>query len=141
MMEHGARAMRFEDSFKSAWDIVDTMVQRDPAYSLLLQEELVDIHRRLSETEAGVTLYNALQKQLAEQKEMLRKLRDEAKSENNEQLVKELTAQYNDMQDSLQSTFDQLATLKVPFGRRIKLLLTFKKARSVSTSPLIIQLF
>jgi hypothetical protein len=140
MIESGSRAMRFKDSFISAWDIIDTIVQRDPAYALLLQEELVDIRRRLSETEAGVALYNTLQNQLAKQKEILRTLRDEAAMENDEQLVRELTEQYTDMQNGLQATFNQLKTLKIPFGRRIRFLLTFQKPRSVSFPQLRIHL-
>jgi len=133
MLDLGSQAMRFEDSWGSAWDIIDAATKSTEVQdnTLLLQEELVDLKRRLGETEAGKALYERLQKSLAEQKESIRKLRDEAQSEENEQLAKELTAQYEELQDVLQNTFDQLAKMKVPLGRRLKMLTSFRKPRWV----------
>jgi len=111
---------------------VDAAATPDEKHSLLLQEELVDLNRRLNETQAGKELYTRLQKSLAEQKETIRKLRDEARAEQNEQLAKELTAQYEDMQDALQSTFEQVSKMKISLGRRLMMLFSFRKPSSVS---------
>jgi len=134
MLSMGSRTMRFGDSFSAAWQIIDQIVNTqevDKDHALLLQEELVNLGRRLSETEAGKTLYSKLQQLLSEQKETIRKLREEAEAEQNEQLAKELAAQYEDMQDALQSTFDQLAKMKIPLGRRLLMLFSFRKPRAV----------
>jgi hypothetical protein len=135
MLEGGSRMMRFGDSFDAAWKIIDGMVntqENDKADGLLFpQEELVDLGRRLNETEAGKTVYARLQQVLAERKEAIRKLREEAKGEENEQLAKELAVQYRAMQDALQSTYDQLATMKIPLGRRLLMLFSFRKPRAV----------
>lgn len=137
MLENGSRNCRFGDSFQSAWDIIDSIIKpdfSDQTHALLLQEELVDLNRRLSETEAGKTLYNTLQRILAEQRETIRRLREEADGERNETLAQELTKQYQELEDNLQHTVNQLTQLKVPLGRRILMLFSFKKPRSVSIS-------
>jgi hypothetical protein len=134
MLSMGSRTIRFEDSFKGAWDIIDQIVGTvDRNHALLLQEELVDLGRRLSETEAGKMLYSKLQQALAQQKETIRHLCEEAKQEQNEQLAEELAAQYEAMQDALQFTFDQLAKMKVPLGRRVLMLFSFRKPHAVSS--------
>jgi len=130
MVERGSTTMRFQRTFESAWSIIDSIIAHHQAHSLLLQEELVDLHRRLSETEAGIALYDTLQKLLADQKETARALREKAKAEHNEQLVRELTAQIEVIQDSIQDIFDQVARMKIPIGRRIRLLCSFKKPHS-----------
>lgn len=136
MLDLGSRMMRFEDSFEAAWHMIDEIVtpeaDSDQDHALLLQEELVDLGRRLSETEAGKTLYTRLQQVLAEQKETIRKLREEAEAEQNTQLAKELTAQYQVAQETLQSTFEQLATMKIPLGRRLLMPFSFRRPRAVS---------
>jgi hypothetical protein len=121
MLAGGSKMMRFSGTFGSAWDIIDGIAKTRRAQSLLLQEEMVDFRRQLSETEAGVTLYNQLQKLLAEQKDTLRKLRDEAAADNNKQLVEELNKEYEAIQKGLQSTFDQITKMKIPFTRRLVL--------------------
>ncbi|KAF8232385.1 hypothetical protein L208DRAFT_1452237 [Tricholoma matsutake] len=132
MLDMGSRMMRFEDSCGAAWKIIDKIVDTQDNYALLLQEELVDLGRRLSETEAGKTLYNRLQQVLAQQKEAIRKLHEEAEAEQNEQLVKELAEQYRAMQEALQATFDELVKMKIPLGRRLLMMFSFRKPRSLN---------
>jgi F0F1-type ATP synthase membrane subunit b/b' len=137
MLNMGSQMMRFGDTFDTAWRMIDQVVmtaEDDKDNALLLQEELVDLNRRLSETEAGKTLYTKLLELLAQQKETINKLREEAKAEQNEQLAQELGAQYEEMQDALQSTFDQLAKMKVSLGRRLVMLFSFRRPRAVSSS-------
>jgi hypothetical protein len=134
MLNMGSRMMRFRDSSEAAWDMIDKIVDTrdtDKDQALLLQEELVDLGRRLSETEAGKALYNKLQQALAEQKEAIRRLQEEAEAEQNEQLAKELALQYRAMQETLQCTFDELAKMKIPLGRRLLMLLSLRRPRSV----------
>jgi len=122
---HGAQTARFEDTYKSAWQIIDHIIGNDPPDSLLVQEEMVDLRKRLPETEAAITLYSNLQKLLVDQQLLLKQLRDDAQKENNAELVDELNAQYNSIQEKLQMTFEQLETLKIPLGRRIRLFFNF----------------
>lgn len=135
MLEHGSKCMRFQRTYESARTIIDSIITRNSAHSLLVQEEMVDLHRRLSETEAGIALYGTLQNLLADRQEAIRRLREQAKAEHNDQLVQELTAQIEIIQDGIQDIFDQVTKMKIPFGRRIRLMFSFKKPHSVS-SPL-----
>jgi GTPase Era involved in 16S rRNA processing len=132
MLAMGSQVHRFRGTFESAWTILDSITRKKRIHALLLHEELDDFQRQLSETQAGAALYNQLQKLLAEQKETLRKLRDEAEAENNEELVEELTKEYDTIQKSLQSTFDQITKMKVPWTRRLSLFFR-KKPRTTST--------
>lgn len=142
MLRLGSKTNRFEDTPDSAWGIIDEAVSgKQQDGPLLLQEELVDLNRRLSETEAGKTLYTGLQKLIVEQKEVIRKLREEASHEQNQQLVRELTMQYEELETSLAATFEQLKEMKIPFGRRLRMLFTFSKPRAVSTRFLYYPLF
>ena len=136
MLSLGSQAWRFDGSFESAWAIIDAIPKKS-IDALLLQEELVDLNRQLSETQAGITLYNQLQKLLAEHKETLRKLRDEAIVNNDQSLTQALDTEYEMIQRKLQSTFDQISGLKLSFGRRVALLFS-KKPRIVCSLRLFV---
>lgn len=58
MLRDGARSYRFKDSFKSAWEISDSLLQLPPS-SVFMSEELVDHNRPLRETQAGIPLIGA----------------------------------------------------------------------------------
>jgi hypothetical protein len=134
MLALGSPVARFGGTFESAWQIIDLVAKKSPVDTLLLQEELVDLKRQLSETQAGIVLYNELQKLLADHKETLRKLREEAASNNDKKLKAELDAEYDVIQKKLQRTFNQISSLKPPFVRRVALLFS-KKSRIVSVCP------
>jgi len=90
----------------------------------------VDLGRQLSETKAGITLYDTLQRLLAEQQETVRQLRDEAQTQNNPQLVEELNSQYEQIRENIRKTFDQVQEMKIPFGRRVLGFFSFKRSRA-----------
>ena len=133
MLERGSQSLRFHDTFSSAWDIIDSISKHtgDTRHVLLLQQELVDLHRRLSETQAGMTLYDGLQRSLVEQRELIRKLRQDPNVQKNELAMQELTAEYERIQDTLERTFGQLEKMRMSLGLHLKLWLTFRKALSV----------
>lgn len=121
MLDNGSTMIPFTATFESAWHIVDTIIEKRVIHgrSLLIQQEMVDLHRLLSETQAGITLYNTLQQLLADQREEVQKLRDEANAQSDPQLARALNARYEEIQEHLQSTFNQVQEMKVPLGRRI----------------------
>jgi hypothetical protein len=134
MLASGSRAMRFMNTFESAWDIVDSITpeHRDNLPSLLIQEEMVDLHKRLSETQAGITLYNALQRLFEDQIETVRKLREQAEAQKDERLAVELNAEFEKTQEKIRQTLDQIQEMKIPFRRRLRLLFNFGKPNTVS---------
>jgi len=130
MLEQGSQSQRFHDTFNSAWGIIDSIGKRtgDTRHVLLLQKELVDLHRRLSETQAGMALYAGLQKNLMEQRELIQKLRHDADMQNNELAMQELTAEYERIQDRLERTCGQVERMRMSLGLHLKLWPTFRKA-------------
>ena len=137
MLDLGSRMMRFEDSFEAAWNMIDEIVtprgDSDSDHARLLQEELVDLGRRLSETGVGKTLYTRLRQVRAQQKATICKLREEVEKEQNEHIAREMAMQCEAVTESLQSTYEQLATMKIPLRRRVVMLFTLRKSRTVSS--------
>ena len=103
MIDHGALTARFSNSAHSAWEIIDLVLKRHESEALLLQEELVDFKRALSETQAGKTLYSDLQRLLAEQRETIRCLAEQAREQSNPQLVHILEAELKRIQEDRKS--------------------------------------
>jgi len=132
MIEHGALTTRFSNTAGSAWDIIKIILKQHEDEVLLLQEELVDLKRALNETQAGKTLYTDLQKLLAEQRDTVRALAEQARNESNPQLAKQLDAELKRIQKDLDKTFSAIKNLKVPLGKRLMLLLFGKKSRGKS---------
>ena len=130
MRDHGASIARFSNSAESAWQIIDTILKPHEAEVLLLQEEIVDLKRALNETHAGKILYSDLQRLLAEQRDTVRSLAEQARAQSNPQLARKLEAELKRIQKDFDKTFNEIKRLKIPLGKRI--LLSFgKKTRGV----------
>jgi hypothetical protein len=132
-IEKGSEIDRLRDTRgEEAWRIVDRLIRdskkRD---AVLLQEELVELEKQLNETAAGKTLYSSLQKLLADQKESLRSLLAQVEKSNDPNLTKELKKEYAKINDQFQRTFQEVAKLKIPLGKRIMLFFFGKKTRAV----------
>ena len=133
LIDEGAVVQRFHNSPASAWAIVDDLLSKGrDGDELLLQEELVEQRKRLTETEAGKVIYNRLQKLLAEQKKTLKELAEEAKLRNDPALAKSLQEEYDKTEAQLQKTFEEIKQMKIPLSRRILLWLFSRKPHSVS---------
>ena len=131
MINYGASTARFSNSADSAWEIIDPILRRHETEVLLLQEELVDLKRALSETQAGKTLYSDLQRLLAEQRDTVRSLAEQAREQSNPQLAQKLEAELKRIQKDFDKTFNEMKRLQVPFGKKLMLLTFGKKSRGV----------
>ena len=130
IINYGASTARFLNSADSAWNIIDPILkQHESEVVLLLQEELVDLKRALNETQAGKTLYSDLQSLLAEQRDTIRALVEQAREQSNPQLVQELEAELKRIQKDFDNTFNEITKSKIPFGKRLSLF--SKKSRGV----------
>ncbi|TDL17135.1 hypothetical protein BD410DRAFT_843838 [Rickenella mellea] len=129
LIDHGSETARFRRTFESAWEVIDHILKRGPT-CLLVQEETVRLQRKLCETQAGITLYNLLQKSLAEHKERVRKFLEEAESYGDPGQAREWKMEYDRVQETLRTTFDQIHQLKIPIGRRILLFFSFKRSHA-----------
>ena len=130
MIGYGASTARFLNSADSAWDIIGAILKQHETEVLLLQEEIVDLKRALNETQAGMTLYSDLQSLLAEQRDTVRSLAEQAREQSNPYLAQELEAELKRIQMDFNKTFDQMKTLRIPFGKRLMLAFS-KKLRGV----------
>ncbi|KAF5359402.1 hypothetical protein D9756_003396 [Leucocoprinus leucothites] len=134
LIEKGSGVDRLKTSDqRDAWRIVNGLIERSKERDrVLLQEELVDLKRRLNETEAGKTLYDSLQTLLDEYKRSLKGLLDQMDSDDvDPKLKKELEREYKKVDHEFRKTFDEVNKLKIPLGRRITMFLFGKKAHAV----------
>ena len=134
MINYGASTARFLNSADSAWKTIDIILKQHEAEVLLLQEEIIDLKRALNETQAGKTLYSDLQKLLAEHRDTVRSLAEQARDESNPQLARQLEAELKRIQKDFDRTFSEIKNLKISFGKRLKLLFFGKKSRGVRLS-------
>jgi len=119
MITYGASTARFSNTAKSAWEIVNIILKHHETEVLLLQEEIVDLKRTLNETQAGKTLYTDLQRLLAEQRDTVRSLAEQAREESNPQLAQQLEAELKRIQKDFDKTFREIKDLKISFGKRL----------------------
>jgi hypothetical protein len=133
MLDLGSKMVRFENNLGSAKIIVDEMVaEKRERETLLLQEELVDLKKRLNETHAGRMLYDTLQKLVDEQRASIDKLMEQIQNQGNPQLIEGLRRERLKIEEDLQSALDGVRELRVPLSRRILLFLFGKKGKIVS---------
>ncbi|KDR82098.1 hypothetical protein GALMADRAFT_60058 [Galerina marginata CBS 339.88] len=119
MVDRGSVTRRFEKqtqavAFKVLEPLLEGAVQR---HSLLIQDELVELRLKLSETAAGRALYSELEKLVTKQQGVLQRMRSEL--QNDIQDMHTLKQEYKELQKSLNSLFDELRALEVPIGRRL----------------------
>ena len=131
MIDAGAQYERFENTKKSAWDIIRDATAHE-SEAVLLQEEIVDAERKLNETTAGKAIYSRLEKLLQVQTETLKQLANEAKLQHDPKLAKGLEDECRKIEARLEKTRKEMEELKIPFLRRVFLRLFPKKTRSVS---------
>jgi hypothetical protein len=131
ILDLGSRTARFQNTYDSAWAIVEGLIDVD-RHSLLLQEEMVDLHRKLGETQAAITLQD-LRRLLREQNEIISKLQEQAETHENAEIIKKLNTQSDQIQRDLRMTLDQMEQLKVPVSRRLfSFLFSLKSLHQVS---------
>ena len=126
MINYGTSTARFSNSADSAWCIIDIILKQHETEVLLLQEELVDLKRALSETQAGMTLYSDLQKLLAEQRDTVHSLAEQAREESNPRLAQKLEAELKHTQKAIDKTFNDMKKLEIPFHKRLSLVFSKK---------------
>ena len=131
MIQRGASVARFHNTTASAWRIIDGILRQDQSEVLLLQEELVDLNKRLNETKAGKLLYAHMQKYLIEQQETLRLLARHVHTEGNPKVIAQLDSEMKVVRRNFDKALMEIKKLKIPIGRRISLFFA-RKSRAVS---------
>ena len=127
MIDHGASTARFSNSVDSAWNIIDIILKQQESEVLLLQEEIVDLKRALNETQIGKIIYSDLLRFLADQRDTLRSLAQQAREDSNPQLARQLESELQRIQKDFDKTFNDMNNLKIP----LLLFGNLKKSRGV----------
>lgn len=130
LLRRGATVMRFNNTYQSAWEIMEAIFAESERQPILIQEELVDLNKRLNETSAGKALYGTLQSLLAEQKAIVKELTRLAKEQNNKKLAAEMRLEYKRIQGEFERSFGAISSLKISLGRRL-ILFFAKKSTTV----------
>jgi len=120
MIKEGSTVARFLNSTDSAWSIVEPLLRHaNHRFSVLLQEEMVNMQKGLPETKAGMELYGKLDTLFSEQREVLRRIRAETGRSGNEQILVELKAEYDKLKQKLDVTIADMQALKLPLRKRL----------------------
>jgi hypothetical protein len=114
MLSRGCRLERFHDTHKSAWEIVDAPDLFQTSKPALLPDEIVDRSLRLQQTTAGITLNNELKTLIKARKDAARKLRLQAKAQNNELVLADLNQRQAELDDQIVQTAQELRKMKIP---------------------------
>ena len=131
MVDDGCSIERFEDTHKSAWDIIGSLAAKDRA-KVLLPHEIVDSRLRLNETQAGVALNKELEKLIKDQEVAAGRLRNLAKNQDNELVVQQLNGQKAEIEENIRKTAGQLREMKIPLTRRVRLFFMGKVSSAIA---------
>ncbi|KAJ3570978.1 hypothetical protein NP233_g4052 [Leucocoprinus birnbaumii] len=129
LIENESQVARLEPADATqAWAIVEGLInvsrKREPA---LLQEEIVDLKRKLYETQAGQVVYKSLRDLLRVQMQRIEPLLNQQKGK------EELIEDFSRLQQEFQRTFAELDELKakeISFGSRLVLMFLKRGARA-----------
>ena len=130
LLRRGATVVRFNNTCQSAWEIMEAIFAESEREAVLIQEELVDLKKRLNETSAGKALYNTLQNLLAEQKAAVQELTKLAKQQDNKKLAAEMRQEYKRVQAEFERSIGTISSLRISPGRKLVLFFA-KKSRAV----------
>ncbi|KAJ3570350.1 hypothetical protein NP233_g4464 [Leucocoprinus birnbaumii] len=132
LIERGSSVDRLRNSSSvEAWRVVDSMISTtEQREVVLLQQEVVELERKLNETEAGKALHTSLQRLLYDQKETLKSLLAQVEKSDDPRLKVELEKEYKKIQSQFDKTFKEVNKMKIPIGRRLMLIFSFKKPSS-----------
>jgi len=119
LSDEGCRVERFEDTYESAWLIIDRLTTEDWA-KMRLSQEMVDRHLTLQQTEAGITLNDELKRLIKARKDASRRLRAQTKKQDNTLIVHELNVQQAEIEEQIIKTADELQKLKIPMGAHFR---------------------
>lgn len=108
MLDHGSKVFKFEDSSKSAWTIVDSIVElnRSRAEVLQIQRELVDALKLIPDTEAGQKLRNDLD-------QVLKKLKEDRKAQKKDE------SKRLELDNEIAQVREQMKFMQVPVSQRV----------------------
>jgi len=120
MLNSGCRTERFQNTYDSAWRIIDSLVEKDRA-PVLVSSEIVDAQLRLNETKAGITLTKELEKLIKDRQLAAQKLQKQLQNQENSLAIQQLNEHKVENDKKIQRTAEELCRMRIPFTRKIVL--------------------
>jgi hypothetical protein len=120
MAQQGSKVARFLRTAESAWSVVEPiLLDATNRCALEIQREMVDLKTQLPETKADKDLYTTLDTLVQEQREMLRRFKEESEGAGDERVLKQLKSEYDELRKKLGATIADMQVLKLPLRTRL----------------------
>ena len=141
MLDRNSTTSRFLRTRESAFNLIDPLIEAaNERSSILLQNELVDMHKSLPATTAGLELFSTMGELVSQREDLLRRIRFEVgHSDSDKMSVEPLQEEHQTLQKNLEETVIEMRRLQLPLGQRL-LIMTDKffssKFESLCESPI-----
>jgi hypothetical protein len=121
MLDRNSMTSRFMGTRESALHLIEPLVdEANKKSSLLLQQEMVDLHNKLLETSAGARLFLETELLVKERQEILERMRNILKHSNQDKTaLQEIQKEYQKVKTQLDTTVNEMRKLKLPLGKRL----------------------
>ncbi|KAF5348462.1 hypothetical protein D9756_009608 [Leucocoprinus leucothites] len=132
LIDRGSKVDRLRSgTMQEAWRVINGLIETaEQGKAVLLQEEIVDLGRKLNETAAGKMLHSDLQRLLHYQKESLKSLPAQVQKSDDLKQTVQLEREWEKIQKQFERTFKKINTMTIPKIRR--LMLHFSSTRTLS---------
>ena len=123
MVQRNSTTNRFRGTRESALTIIDPLIDSaNIRISALLQQELVDMHERLSYSSraASQDLFSTMELLLRQREDLLRRIRNEVRRGTGDQMMawEPLQDEYQKLKSNIESTINDMRKLGIPLGKR-----------------------
>jgi len=121
MMDLKSKTERYHNSHESAWEILRPVVESvSENQAILLQEEMVDMKKQLSDTSAGRALYSKMEELVNKQQDLLRRIRIESKkSAGDKTAMKALMEEYSELREKMKTTITEMHAIRPSLAKRV----------------------
>jgi hypothetical protein len=121
MLERGSTTGRFMRTRESAFNLIYPLIgTANERSSVLLQQELVDMGKKLPSTFAGRKLVSDMEVLVRRRQDLLLRIGNEMKRADGDKMILEaLQEEHQRLRNSLEATVNEMRRLKLPFGSRL----------------------
>ncbi|KAF8805168.1 hypothetical protein BYT27DRAFT_7192832 [Phlegmacium glaucopus] len=144
MLDRNSTTGRFLRTRESAFALIDPLIDAaNTRSSVLLQQEMVDMRKKLPATSAGQKLFSEMEHLVMKREELLQRIRNEMKHADGDKMALEpLREEHEKLKVNLESTVNEMRRLKLPLGQRLVKMtenfsrkITFSFFKSMKSKP------
>jgi hypothetical protein len=122
MLLGGSTTNRFRQTRKSAFTVIDPLIDAaNICFSVILQQELEDMRRKLSSSSRadGEELLLKMERYLKQRENLLRRIRDEIKRSDDKMRLGPLQVEYEQLKINMESTISDMRRLNIKLGKSL----------------------